>query len=201
MRSVPSNTSTYLLAREGVNERIFVYFNSPQFENPIGFWNGHYDTSVDVISGETGAEVTRGYLGGGTLVSVDDFVLVTNLTINRFKIGLNGLNPDVINALRGNDFRLAHCEVHYGLLSLENNALIDPPLPHFVGQVNKAPIGTGTPGSENIISLEVVSRSRELTITNPQKKSDASQKLRGNDTFRKYAGTAHLWNITWGEAS
>jgi hypothetical protein len=41
---------------------------------------------------------------------------------------------------------------------------------------------------------------RELTRTNPAKRSDETQRLRSGDRFRRYSGTAYQWPIWWGEA-
>jgi hypothetical protein len=77
--------------------------------------------------------------------------------------------------------------------------LVDPPYPHFVGFINKAPVTRAKTGGSGGAVAESVSRTRELTVINPAKKSDETQRLRSNDRFRRYAGVAGNWSIWWGE--
>ena len=56
------------------------------------------------------------------------------------------------------------------------------------------------PDGQSQLRIEVVSVTRELTRTNPGKRSDETQRLRSGDRFRRYTSTAQHWPIWWGEA-
>ncbi len=203
MRSVDSQTSNYLNARAGLITRRFVYVFAKDRTTgdivPGGFWNGPYTVNVDVISGQTGVAETRTYYGSGSLIDVDDINLVSDLTIQTLRIMLTQSNADVNNIMRGYDVRNAPIEVHYGLFDLSTRLLVNKPWPHFVGQINKSPLKRGKASGSGGATVEAVSRSRELTVTNPAKKSDETQKLRSGDRFRQYSNVAGEWSIWWGE--
>jgi hypothetical protein len=203
MRSVDSNTQNYLTARDGVITRRFVWIiaknRTTGAEEPAGFWNGEYAIDVEVVSGQSGLPETRTYEGAGSLLTVDDINLVSDLTIQTLRVKLSQTNAAVNNAIRGYDPRNAKIEVHYGLLDIASRKLVSRPLPHFVGIINKLPVTRAKAGGSGGVVAEAVSRTRELTITNPAKKSDETQKLRGGDRLRKYSSVAGSWSIFWGE--
>lgn len=203
MRSVDSNTAAYLNAREGTITRRFVWIIAKNrgtgAEETAGFWNGEFAIDVEVISGQTGLPETRTYTGAGSLLQPDDINLVSDLTIQTTRIKLSQTNAAVNNAIRGYDARNAKIEIHYGLLDLATRLLVARPLPHFVGVINKAPVTRPKVGGSGGVVAEAVSRTRELTIINPAKKSDETQKLRSGDRFRKYGSVAGSWSIFWGE--
>lgn len=204
MRSgIGPNTVDYLNARDGVVTRRFVWIIAKNrisgAEESAGFWNGEFAITTTVISGQTGLPEERLYSGAGSLIGVDDVNLVSDLTIQTLRIKLSQTNAAVNNAIRGYDARGAKIEVHYGLLDLNTRLLVDTPYPHFVGLINKAPITRPKVGGSGGVVAEAVSRTRELTIVNPAKKSDETQKLRSGDRFRKYSSVAGTWSIFWGE--
>jgi hypothetical protein len=203
MRVVDGDTSAYLNTRKGVITRRFVWMIGKDRTTGEaasgGFWNGEFTIDAEVISGQTGLPEVRQYVGLGSLISVDDINLVSDLTVQTLRIKMSQINPAVNNAIRGYDARNAKIEVHYGLLDLDTRKLVARPIPHFVGIVNKAPIVRSKTGGSGGVSLEAHSRTRELTITNPAKKSDEFSKTRGGDRFRQYSGVAGSWAIFWGE--
>lgn len=208
MRSVGANTVNYLNGRAGLITRYFVWLiakdRTTGADQSAGFWNGPYPVSVTVVSGQTGVPETRDYVGAGSLISVDDINLVSDMTIQTLRVKLTQTNSSVNNAIRGYDARNGKIEVHYGLLDKSTRLLVDTPYPHFVGTVNKVALTRGKAGSSGGVGLECVSRNRELTIINPAKKSDETQKLRtiiggGPDRLRKYINVTDEWSIWWGE--
>ncbi len=203
MRSVGANTVNYVNGRAGVITRQFVWLIAKNrgtgADETVGFWNGPYDISVNVISGQTGNPEIRTYVGAGSLLEIDDIALVSDLTIQTLRVKLTQTNAAVNNAIRGYDSRNAKIEVHYGLFDKATRLLVDLPYPHFVGEVNKAPITRAKVGTSGGVIAECVSRVRELTRINPAKKSDETQKLRSGDRFRRYSGVADQWAIWWGE--
>ena len=66
--------------------------------------------------------------------------------------------------------------------------------------MNKAQLSTPKTGDEGGIDLTCVSHIREMTRTNPAKKSDETQKRRSGDRFRRYIGTVNV-DLFWGQKS
>lgn len=204
MKNWNSATVNYLNARQGIISRKFLYFigknRTTGSLEEVGFCNLPYDVTITLISGQTGLPVSRTYIGAGSLLETDDIDYTVNLVIQTFRASLSQTNDAVNNAIRGYDTRNAKVEFHYGLFDLESRNLIDTPYPHFVGTLNKSPVKRAKIGSSGGVSIEAVSRTRELTITNPAVKSDAYQQYRfPGDRFRKYSDVAGLWEIAWGE--
>jgi hypothetical protein len=202
MRLADPATVAYLQSRKGVKPRDFLWITgknrSSGLPESVGFWSDWHTVTVPVISGETGLETTRTYTGSGTLIRIDAIPLVSDLTIRTVRVKLSQLNEAVALAIRGYDPRFAKVEIHRGMLDLDTNSMVAPALPHFVGRVNQAPIDTPAAGAEGSITLSVVSHSRELTKTNPQKRSDETQRLRSGDRGRRWSGVAGQWDFFWG---
>jgi hypothetical protein len=77
--------------------------------------------------------------------------------------------------------------------------LVAQPRSRMLGQVNGAPESVAAAGGQSVRTIKVVSHTRELTRTNPAKKSDETYRLRQGDEFGRYAGTAGHWELFWGE--
>lgn len=203
MRNIDVATITYLQSRRGIVSRDFLWITGRSWttgdEESIGFWSDLGVISVTVISGETGVPVTREYNGSGSLISIDPIPLVSDLSIRQVRINLSQVNDDVMQMIRGYDARFGDVEIHRGFFDLDTRALVAPPLPHFIGSINAAPIHTPPAGEEGNVSITVVTHSRELTRTNPLKRSDESQKARFNDRFRRHSDVVGQWEFWWGE--
>ncbi|MEO9612640.1 MAG: hypothetical protein ABJG86_09695 [Nitratireductor sp.] len=205
MRDADPAIVSHLQSRAGVVPRSFLWMvgkNRATGEpEAAGFWSDLDAITVTVIDGLTGTPVSRDYVGSGTLISVDPVPLVSDLTVRHIRIRLSQVSAEVAQAIRGYDPRLAHVEIHLGLFDPATRTLIAPPVPQFVGQVNGAPIRTPAVGQEGDITLVVASQTRELTRTNPAKRSDETQRRRGGDRFRRYKDVAGQWEFFWGEKS
>lgn len=205
VRQVDSTTSNHLQAREGVIPRNFVWITAKDRETgtleSIGFWDGLDSVDVTVVSGTTGALEERTYHAWGALLQIDRIQRAPELSIRTIRIGLSQVSEAVQQVFRGYDARLAPVEVHRGFLNPETRLLLAPPVPRFIGWINKAPLTTPKAGEEGGVSVEVVSHVRMLTRTNPGRRSDNTQRQRGGDRFRRYAGTAAEWEFWWGEKS
>jgi hypothetical protein len=203
MRSIDSTTVAYLQSREGIVPRDFLWITGHERDtgNPVsvGFWSDLGVVSVSVISGETGTLVTRTYNGSGSMISIDPIPLISDLSIRQVRINLSQINDDVLQIIRLYDARFGTVEIHRGFFDLNTRALIAPPLPHFIGTINNAPLHTPPAGEEGNVAITVVSHSRELTRTNPTKRSDESQKLRSGDRFRRHSDVVGQWEFWWGE--
>lgn len=203
MRSVDGATSDYLQARAGLVARDFLWLEGRNrttgATEAVGFWSDLDTVTVTVVSGQTGLQVARDYTGSGSLIAIDPIPLTADLTIPQVRIRLSPIDEAVEIAIRGYEPRQAVVEIHRGLFDLDTRALVAPPLPHFVGRVEKAPIATPAVGGEGGVELTVVGHINELTRTNPAKKSDESQRRRADDRFYRYASVVKNWPIYWGE--
>lgn len=203
MRSVDAATLAYLNSRAGVVARDFIWIEGKNRDTgateTVGFWNDLDTVTVSVISGTTGAVVNRDYTGSGSLIQIDAIPLVSDMSVRMVRVRLSQINETVALAIRGYEPRLAKVEMHRALFRLDSRALVAPPFPHYVGHINTIQIQTPPPGEQGSIMLQVATHSRELTRSNPAKKSDETQKLRSGDRFRRYADVAGIWDFFWGE--
>lgn len=202
MRSVDSLTEAAVQSRSGIIRRNFVWITAKNrtsgAEETMGLWNGDHDITINVISGITGLSTARDYVGCGPLLGIGPIPLVSDLTVRTVTVSLSPIDAAVEQAIRGYDPRQGKIEIHRGFYSLDNQIIVAPPIPRFVGRINKSPINTPAAGGEGSIEIECVSDSRELTRINPAKKSDETQKLRSGDRFRKYTTVAGEVSIFWG---
>jgi hypothetical protein len=205
MRTVDTPTGDWLsnAPDKGLRPRDIVYFLVRSLDGlttqTFVFWNELDPATVTVIDGATGATVDRACVGDGALLKIDDIPLTSDLTVQTIKISLSQIHETVQSMVREYDVRIAKVQVHRALFDPQTNELVSHPLPHFVGTVNKAPIGTPAAGQEGSIDLDVVAHIREMTRTNAAKKSDETQKRRSGDRGRKYNGTTNV-PVFWGQA-
>lgn len=163
-----------------------------------GFWDDADTVAVNVLD-EDGATVSRTFAGDGAVLSLDPIPMRIGLEVRTVQLVLSALHADVLDLVRGDDPRGAKVEIYRGLLDPASGALLAVPRIRFLGKVNAAPIATAAVGGESSVTLAIVSHTRELTRTNPAKKSDAQQQLRSGDRFRRYTNVAGDWDIWWGE--
>lgn len=202
-RTVDSATYAAVVAapESGLKERNLVTVFARELDGSgevqFAFWNDLDTVSLPVIDGRTGATVSRNFVGDGALLGMDRIPLTSDLTIRTVRVQFSQIHATVQDMVRGHDIRSARIEIHRLLFNPQTGAVIAPGIPHFVGKVNKAPISTPRIGDEGSIDIESVSTTRELTRTNPAKKSDETQKRRGGDRSRRYIGNANV-KIWWG---
>ncbi|WP_337267054.1 hypothetical protein [Oryzifoliimicrobium ureilyticus] len=203
VRAVDIAVAAHLQSRQGVIPRNFVWITAKSLTDgsseSIGFWNGVDTVDVTVVSGQTGALETRTYHAWGSWLSIENIQRSPEVAIRTIKMKLSQVSPEVQQAFRGYDTRLAPVEIHRGFLDLDTRKHIGTPVLRFMGWINKAPITTPAVGEQGGVEVSVVSHARMLTRINPAKRSDESQKRRSGDRFRRYAGTAAEWEFWWGE--
>lgn len=165
------------------------------------FWDEAETVAVNVID-EVGDTVSHNFVGDGAILNVDPIPMRIGLEVRTIQIVLSALHGEVQNLVRGDEPRGAKVEIYRGLLSKSSGLLVAAPRIRFLGKINEAPIDTAAVGGESTVTLRVVSHTRELTRTNPAKKSDAQQKRRSGDRFRRHSGKAAQWlaDVWWGEA-
>lgn len=160
---------------------------------PVGFWTGR-DARSFVIGGET-----RVYLGAGSALECDDIPGGVGLDVRYISVRL-GVVPEVEQAIRGYDPKLAPVEIHTVAFDLSTRALVAEPRRMFLGTVNEAPIPTPIEGGGVEIELRLASTARALTRTLPLFRSDTEMRRRSAaDRFREYVSTTGIRQIAWGE--
>lgn len=202
MRSIDSGTYNALVnaPTNGIVERDLVWITAKDSNGGsvfFGFWNDLDTVTVTVTDPVTGISVNRDFQGDGSLISIDRIPLVSDLTVQTINMTLSPLHAGVKDMVRGHDVRNAPVTVYRLLYDPATHAPVGPAIPHFVGFINKAPVNTAQVGNESAIPFSIVSVIRELTKTNPAKKSDETQRQRSGDRFYRYNGTANV-PLFWG---
>lgn len=205
MRSASLATQTALVnARDkGIVPRDFLWLTVRDLEtaepSTFGFWSGDYPIDITVISGTTGLEVTRTYVGDVNLV-IGERRRVSNLTMQTLDVSLSAIAPAVQDIMRGYDVRLAKVEVHACLLDTETRLPVDEPEIDFLGEVNGIDVRTAAAGGESALRLAVVSDAISmLTRKNPRKRSYEGQMRRSGDAINIYSNAVANWQVNWGE--
>lgn len=166
----------------------------------FGFTDFGEDVTLNVVDIETGSTVSRTFYGDNApMQKLDPIPLKVGLEVDTTHVVLNQIHPIVQQMARGHDCRNAKVQIWRGYLDPATMLLVAAPRSRRIGQINGLPIVTPAAGGQGNVTLKVVSHTRELTRTNPAKKSDETYRLRDGDRFGQYAGTAGQWEIWWGE--
>jgi len=167
----------------------------------FGFTDFGEDITVNIIDGRTQTEVSRTFYGdSGPLISIDPVPLQMNIDIPTVQVILSQIHSQAQAMVRSNNIRNVQAQIHRMYLDPESMQPVAPPRCRFLGIVNGAPIETPAYNGGGSITLRITSHTRELTRTNPAKRSHETQKLR-TDNFRRYSTVAGDWEIFWGEKS
>jgi hypothetical protein len=205
VRVLDVDTQAAIRDRTGLRPRNFIVITAKDRDDGDPsircFWDEAETVAANVLD-ESGDLVSRNFVGDGSIVRVDPIPMRIGLEVRTIEIVLSAIHPEVENLIRGDEPRGAKVEIYRGLLSLSTGLLVSAPRIRFLGKINEAPIQTAAAGGASTATLRVVSHTRELTRTNSARKSDAQQKLRSGDRFRRYSGKAGQWitDIWWGEA-
>ena len=202
VRVLDSGTQGAIRNRSAIVPRNFIVITAKDRDSSDavvhGFWDDADTVAVNVLD-EDGATVSRTFAGDGAVLSLDPIPMRIGLEVRTVQLVLSALHADVLDLVRGDDPRGAKVEIYRGLLDPKSGVLLAVPRIRFLGKVNAAPVATAAVGGESSVKLAIVSHTRELTRTNPAKKSDAQQQLRSGDRFRRYTNVAGDWDIWWGE--
>lgn len=177
--------------------------NSPE---SACFWSGVGDVSADVVDPDTGATVTRTWYGTSTLIGIDAVPLVANLTAQTVTIAFSQIDNLVQQAVRLYDCKQGRVEVYRGLFNPDTRQMVAPAFCRLVGFIDEIEIKTPSEGNEGGVQLTVNSHTQEMTRSNPDMRSDTSQRLRDpDDTFFADASTVgeqeHFWGRKRGKVS
>lgn len=167
-----------------------------------GFWSGVGNVAADVVDVTTGLTVARNFEGAGSLISIGDIALVSNLSVQSVEIRLSQVDDNVNAIIRGYELRQAGVEIFRLLFSPETRRPVAAEKPRFFGFVDVVRIVTPKEGEEGGISLSCVSHTQELSRNNPDTRSHESQLLRSatDDFFRDTAAVGD-WELFWGQRS
>lgn len=165
-----------------------------------GFWSGVGNVAASVIdiSGETESVVTRNFEGAGSLISVGDIPLVSNLTVQTVDITMSQLSEGVNAVVRGYELRQGRVEVYRILFSPDTRKPVAPERPRFFGFINGATITTPAEGGTGSISLSCTSHTQEMTRSNPAKRAWDGV---SSDDFYRDTSVVGDWEQFWGQKS
>lgn len=181
----------WLVAREGSGAAF-----------PYGFWSGVGDVSAEVLNPDTGQPIARNFEGSGTLIQVSDIIGTSSIQTQNITVEMSQILPEVENIIRGYDLKQARVEIYRGLFSIESRQLVAPALCRFVGFVDTVDINTPEENGEGSVTLTCVSHTQEMSRSNPDTRSDASQRLRNaTDNFYQDVATVGETEFFWGRAS
>jgi hypothetical protein len=204
-RTVSSEVAAALAAGRLV-ARDFLWFvvRDRDTGDPVtdGMWSDVGSITCQVISPDTGSPVARTFNGAGMLVSISDIPLVSNLQVQAVTITLSQVVDHVNDLVRGYDCKQGRVEIFRGLFDPDTRSLVAPAEPRFVGFIDEAPITTPKEGEEGSVSLRCKSHTQEMTRSNPDTRSDASQRRRSaTDNFYQDVAVVGEWELFWGKSS
>jgi hypothetical protein len=203
MRDITAENWTALQQR-ALMPRDFIWFVVRERGSGVpvtdGYWSDIGTISAQIIDPDTGGYVTRTFYGAGSLIQISDIPLVSNITVQNITVTLSQV-ADRVNALvRQYDCKQGRVEIYRGLFDPQTRQMVSPATPRFVGTIDQAPIRTPREGESGDVQLTCTSNTIELTRTNPDTRSDASQKLRSaTDDFFYDVAVVGTWQHFWGK--
>ncbi|WP_375414621.1 hypothetical protein [uncultured Bradyrhizobium sp.] len=204
MRSLSAENYAALQSRRLV-ARDFIWFvvRDRNTGNPVtdGYWSDVGQITASVVDPDTGGTSLRTWFGAGSLIQISDIPLVSSLTVQNVTVTLSQV-ADRVNALiRTYDAKQGRVEIYRGLFDPDTRLMVAPATPRFVGTIDEAPIKTPKEGESGDVTLTLTSNTQELTRSNPDTRSDASQRLRSaTDNFYQDAAVVGTWQQFWGRA-
>lgn len=204
-RTLSSENYTALQAhRLSARDFLWVEVKTRDTGSPIfdGYWSDVGTITCDVIDPETGGATSRTFVGAGGLIRISDIPLVNNLTVQNVTITLSQVADRVNDLVRTYECRQGKVQVFRGLFDRQTRVMVAPAVPRFVGFIDELPIKTPKEGETGSIELTCTSHTQELTRSNSDTRSDASQQLRhAGDDFLADANVVGGWQFTWGRAA
>lgn len=198
MRSMSPAIMTHLAARQGLHACLLVWISARNRDSgameTIGFWTGA-DHQEFTINGQT-----RLYYGAGAPMEIPALITDIGLDVRTHRMTFSPLAPEVAQAIRGYDPRLAPIEMHRAYFWPDSHELVDAPERVFKGRIEKAPITTPAVGGQATCELSMVSSAHALTRTLALKKSDNALRERApDDGFRRHIDVTGQVETAWGE--
>lgn len=159
----------------------------------MGLWNGD-DHMNFTIAGQT-----RTYYAAGSLIGIDDISGAVGIEVRMQAAVLSPLSPEVAQAIRGYDARLAPIEIHRAAFDPDSHALMEEPHRVFSGWIDGIDLTEAADGESAECRVTMSSAARDLTRTLPLRRSDAGYSLRSGDRIARYADVSAVVPVFWGE--
>lgn len=158
-----------------------------------GWWTGEQARKFTIGGDE------RLYHAAGGLLGSDPIVAEVGLDVRMHRIVASPISPEVAEAIRGHDVRLAPVELHRVLFDVVKAVPVAPPHRLIKGFVDGLDIVTAAVGGESQAVLTVATSTRRLTRTLTSMMSDASFSRRGGDRIMRYSDLGEVVDVPWGE--
>jgi hypothetical protein len=204
MRALSTEIQNALSARALVaRDFLWVVARDRVTGNPVtdGAWSDVGTLTAAIIDPDIGAPVERTWSGQGTLISISDVQMLSNITVRRVTITLSQISDRAMQLVHGYDCKQARVEVYRGLFDPSSRRLVAPAPARFVGFVDTINIKTPTENDVGGVVLDCTSHTQEMTRSNPDTRSHESQILRhAGDSFFKDAPVVGEWELFWGKA-
>lgn len=169
---------------------------------PIGFWSDFGPKTAQVIDPDSGSAQEREFYGAGGFIKASSVPLITNLSVQTVTINMSQVADSVNNFVRTYDCKQGRVQLFRGLFSPTSRVLVAPAPCRFVGFIDEININTPEENEEGEIIIKCTSHTQEMTRSNSDTRSDASQKLRSaTDNFYKDSGVVGEWTLFWGGES
>jgi hypothetical protein len=189
--------------RSGIAERYMLWIAARNRETnaieALGLWTGDDTETITVTDLWTGASATRVFQGAGAMLGVAGVQHKAGLDVRPLRLSLSAIDATTTAAVRLYDARGGKVQIWKRTLSADTGLQVGQPEPLFKGFVNRAPIPRPVAGGEAVLELECVSSVRLLTIPAGRNKSDAAQRLRSGDRFRRYKASVETIDVPWGQ--
>ncbi len=204
MRDSDADTIAALQAApaRGIAPRSLVWITAQKLSDgttaSFGFWNEHLPVTMDVVSGEDGTVEARTYHGDGGLLGVDNIKLTSDISIRTTAFRLSMIHPTTRTLWGEYRLKLAKVQIHRVPLDVVTQRPVALPRCRFLGVIDTAPLKVPKTGGDGSLTINCVSTTAELTITNPAKRSDQTQQRRSGDRHSIYANVVNQWEIYWG---
>jgi len=168
----------------------------------VDYWTGRGDVTALVRTSAGGVE-SRTFQGGGAFRPIEAVPSVSGLGVQTLEIAARGITrpgeTSIEEMVRTFDLRRGSVELHRGLFDPQTDEQIDAAFLRFQGYVDEVNLRTPEEGAEGAIVLTCASYMQELTRSNSEMRSSASQKRRNpSDGFFDDAATVGSWSIKWG---
>lgn len=205
MRDLASEVQTALEARALVaRDFIWIVARDRDTGDPVndGMWSDVGTITCDILDPDTGSADERTFYGSGTLIEISTINLTSTLTVQPVTVKMSQVVSRVETLVRTYDVKQARVEIFRGLFDTATRELVAPAVCRFVGFVNSLEIKTPSENDEGHVLLECVSHTQELFRSNPDTRSDASQRLRsGTDNFFQDVATIGEQEFFWGKTN
>lgn len=192
MRATAAAVQSRRASRSGITSHALIWIQAKnrntQATESLGLWTGPDHQQF----------MGRTYYGAGNVLEMGAIQTEIGLSVRRLRIGLSAVSGEVEMMLRGYEPKGAPVEVHRAEFD-DGGVLLATPERIFKGWINTAPIVTPAIGGMATAAIECVSNSRMLTLFGKNVKSDAQQRQRDGDRFRRNATSAGEAKIYWGE--